>query len=307
LWAIDLNHGGAALLIGLLPRQDQPIAYLTGLAVHRASDTNRGEGKTDAYVIADQARVRRDLGVLRLGDETAVNLRTLTARRLDGVFDRTRAINWLRAQLLEAFPALERSLRLVNRDPLALLAGYRTPAAIRRIGPACLEAWLRKRKVHSPAALARTALEAARAQNSALPGETVAMAMVARLAQAVIALDQEFAELDALIEKGARRALVWRAGAQPAGHGRELRGGVPRRHRRPARGVRQRRRLAGLAPRPRDFGRISGNLHRPRRYHRGLLRSMYLSAMEGKGHKQTVLALARRRLNVRAVIRDGAF
>ena len=64
LWAVDLNHGGAALLIGLLLSHDQPIAYITGLAVHRASATYRGEGKTDAkdaFVIADQARMRRDL------------------------------------------------------------------------------------------------------------------------------------------------------------------------------------------------------------------------------------------------------
>ncbi len=81
---------------------------------------------------------------------------------------------------------------------------------------------------------------------------------------------------------------------------------------------------AGLAPAPRDSGRVSGNLRRPRRFHRGLLNAMYLSALsslkncpasktyyarkraEGKGHKQALLALARRRLNVLwAMIRDG--
>lgn len=34
--------------------------------------------------------------------------------------------------------------------------------------------------------------------------------------------------------------------------------------------------FAGLAPQPRDSGRVSGNLRRPRRYHRGLLRTMYV-------------------------------
>ncbi|MEV5283560.1 transposase, partial [Streptomyces sp. NPDC052811] len=82
---------------------------------------------------------------------------------------------------------------------------------------------------------------------------------------------------------------------------------------------------AGLAPAPRDSGRVSGNLRRPRRFHRGLLNAMYLSAFsslkscpaskayyqrkraEGKGHKQALLALARRRINVLwAMIRDGA-
>ncbi len=147
LWAVDLNHGGAAPLIGLLVSHDQPVAYLTGLAVHRAWATYKGgEGKTDAkdaFVIADQARVRRDMGMLRPGDEIAVDLRTLTTRRLDAVFDRTRQINRLRAQLLQIFPALERVLELTNRGPVRLLAGYQTPAAIRRAGASRIETWLK--------------------------------------------------------------------------------------------------------------------------------------------------------------------
>jgi hypothetical protein len=93
LWAVDINHGGAALLIGLLLSHQQPMVYITGLAVHQASTAYRGQGKTDekdAFVIADQARMRQDLGLLRPGDEIAVDLRTLTARRLDLVNDRTR-------------------------------------------------------------------------------------------------------------------------------------------------------------------------------------------------------------------------
>ena len=41
---------------------------------------------------------------------------------------------------------------------------------------------------------------------------------------------------------------------------------------------RSRCRDSGLAPVPRDSGRISGNLKRPRRYDRRLLRACYLSA-----------------------------
>ncbi|MCY0930592.1 transposase, partial [Streptomyces sp. H27-H1] len=82
--------------------------------------------------------------------------------------------------------------------------------------------------------------------------------------------------------------------------------------------------FAGVAPVPRDSGNVSGNLHRPRRYHRGLQRVFYTSALisirncdesrryyerkraEGKRHTQAVLALARRRVNVLwALIRDG--
>ncbi|EKX65275.1 IS110 family RNA-guided transposase [Streptomyces ipomoeae] len=331
LWAVDLNHGGAALLIGLLLGHSQPMVYITGLTVHRASASYRGEGKTDAkdaFVIAGQARMRRDLGLLRPGDEIAVDLRTLTTRRTDLVCDRTRQINRLRAQLLEIFPALERALDLTNKGPVLLLTGYQTPAAIRRAGVKRIEAWLKNRKVRGAAALAKAAVEAAEAQHTALPGEQLAAAMVVRLSKGVMALDEEIAELEALIEARFREhphaevivslpgmgKLMGAVFLAATGGDMDAFGSADR-----LAGY------AGLAPAPRDSGRVSGNLRRPRRFHRGLLNAMYLSALsslkscpaskayyqrkraEGKGHKQALLALARRRVNVLwAMIRDGA-
>jgi hypothetical protein len=64
IWATDLNHGGPALLIAILVAHGQNILYIPGRIVHNASRLYRGEGKTDAKdaaVIADQARMRRDL------------------------------------------------------------------------------------------------------------------------------------------------------------------------------------------------------------------------------------------------------
>ncbi|MER5363591.1 IS110 family transposase [Streptomyces sp. NPDC002785] len=331
LWAVDINHGGAALLIGLLLGHGQPMAYLTGLAVHQASAGYRGQGKTDAkdaFVIADQARMRNDLGLLRPGDEIAVDLRTLTGRRTDLVCDRTRQINRLRAQLLEFFPTLERTLALTNRGPVMLLTGYQTPAALRRSGAKRIETWLRNRKVKNPAAIAAAALEAAVSQQTSLPGEKLAAAMVARLAKGVITLDEEIAELDALIEARFREhphAEVIRSlpgmGALLGAEFIAATGGAMDAFGSPDRLAG----FAGLAPVPRDSGRVSGNMRRPRRYHRGLLRAFYLSSMasirtcpasrtyyqrkrdEGKGHKQAVLSLARRRANVLwAMLRDGA-
>jgi transposase len=81
--------------------------------------------------------------------------------------------------------------------------------------------------------------------------------------------------------------------------------------------------VAGLAPAPRDSGRISGNHHRPKRFNRRLMRTCYLAALsslknspasrafyerkraEGKSHKQALIALARRRINTLwAMLRD---
>ena len=45
-WAIDLNAGGAALLIALLIGAEQRLLYIPGRTVYHASGGYRGEGKT---------------------------------------------------------------------------------------------------------------------------------------------------------------------------------------------------------------------------------------------------------------------
>jgi transposase len=153
VWAVDVADGMAALLVNLLLNHGQKIVYIPGLAVDRASAGYRGMGKTDAkdaVVIADQARMRRDLQILEPSNDLSVELRVLTDRRADLVAERTRKINRLRAQLLGIFPALERALDLTNTGPLVLLSGYQTPAALRRAGHKRLEAWLTKRMSAAP-------------------------------------------------------------------------------------------------------------------------------------------------------------
>lgn len=137
-WAIDVNVGGGALLMTLLASHGQRLLYIPGRTVHHASRRYRGDGKTDAkdaYVIADQAWTLRDVQPLQEWDEIAVDLKILTARRYDLAADRTRAINWMRAQLLKHFPALERGFDYAaSKAALVLLTGYQTPAGLRRIG-----------------------------------------------------------------------------------------------------------------------------------------------------------------------------
>jgi transposase len=331
-WAIDLNGGGAALLICLLMAAEQRLLYIPGRTVYHASGSYRGEGKTDAKdaaIIADQARMRRDLQPLRAGDDIAVELHILTSRRTDLVADRTRAINRLRAQLLEYFPALERAFDYSNsKAGLILLTGYQTPDGLRRAGTTRLAAWLRKRKARNADAVATTALEAANAQHTVVPGQQLAAAMVARLAKEVMDLDTEIGQTDAMIEDRFRRHRHAEIILSMPGFGVTLgaeflaaTGGDMSTFD----SVDRLAGVAGLAPVPRDSGRINGNLKRPRRYDRRLLRASYLSAQiairtdpasrtyydrkrsEGKRHSQAVLALARRRLNVLwAMLRDHA-
>lgn len=329
-WGIDLADGGAALPIALLVNHDQPVHYISGRAIHRASESYRGEGKTDAKdaaVIADQIRIRRDLHPLRTGDETVTDLKILTGRRMNLVADRTRTVNRLRAQLTGIFPGLERALDLTNTGPLTLLTGYQTPAAIRRIGTRRLESWLRNRKVRNADLLAEAAVQAAERQHTSLPGEKLTAQMVHTLAKEVMTLNEQVAELDKLIETRFRDhhtfdvitsmpglGIILGAEFLAATGGDMTVFGTPDR-------------LAGfggVAPVPRDSGKISGNMRRPQRYNRRLQRIFYTSALfsirhceesrrfydrkraEGKRHTQAVLALARRRVNVLwALLRDG--
>ncbi|WP_181722747.1 IS110 family transposase [Nocardia gipuzkoensis] len=330
VWAIDLNTGGAALLITVLLGRGQRLLYIPGRTVYHAAAGYRGDGKSDAKdaaIIADQARMRRDLQPLRAGDDIAIELRILTAARTDLVCDRTRAINRLRASLLEYFPALERAFDYSkSRAALVLLTGHNTPDGLRALGATALEAWLRERKARNASAVAVTAMTAAEAQHTIVPGQQIGAAMVARLAKEVMRLDNEIGDTEALIEQRFRRhphaeIIVSMPGFGPllgaeflAATGGDLT--VFDRADRLA-GV------AGLAPVPKDSGRVSGNLKRPRRYDRRLLRASYLAALiaarfdpaskayyqrkraEGKRHTQAVLALARRRLNVLwAMLRD---
>jgi transposase len=329
-WAIDLADGGAALIIALLVSHGQRVLYIPGRTVNRASAGYRGEGKTDArdaVVIADQARMRRDLTPVNVPGEDLAELQLATARRTDLVRDRTRVVNRLRGLLTSLFPTLERALDLSNTGPLVLLTGYQTPAAIRRLGAGRLETWLRNRKVRGCAKLARLAVEAAERQHTSVAGEKATARMVRTLAREVMDLNEKIAEADKLIEAAFQaqphaEILTSMPGIGPLLGAEFLAatGGDMALFTTPDRLAT----YAGLAPAPRDSGKISGNRHRPTRYHRGLQRVFYLSAMssltscpdsrryydrkraEGKRHSQAVLALARRRVNVLwALLRDG--
>jgi transposase len=329
-WATDLNAGGAALLITLLVGHGQRLLYIPGRVVHHAAATYRGDGKTDAKdarIIADQARMRTDLQPVRGADQISVDLRMLTSRRTDLICDRVRAINRLRGTLLEYFPALERAFDYSkSKAALTLLSEYQTPDRLRRVGGTRLAAWLRKRGCRNSAAVATAAVDAAHQQSTTLPAEPIGSALVARLASEITAIDRDLVELDAQLtdrfrQHEAAEILLSLPGFGPvlaatflANIGGNLDGFDT---------VDRLAAVAGLAPVPYDSGRISGNLHRPRRFNRRLLRTCYLAALsslknspssrafydrkrgEGKTHKQALIALARRRINVTwAMLRD---
>lgn len=89
-WAVDLTCPAAALLLALIIGAGQQVVYVPGRVVARMTGAFAGEGKTDAKdakVIAETARLRRDLSEVGTPDELVVELSRLVAHRTDLMAD----------------------------------------------------------------------------------------------------------------------------------------------------------------------------------------------------------------------------
>ena len=331
VWTVDLTTAEAALLLAVLFSGGQTVRYLSGRAVNQAAASYRGEGKTDArdaHVIADQARMRRDLPVLGPGQDLVAELRLLVAQRADLVGDRTRTLNRLRQHLTAVCPALERVAEPASQGGwLVLLARYQRPAAIRRAGVRRLSGLLAAQGMRAGTAqqLAEAAVAAAKTQSLRLAGEEVAAELVAALAQQATDLGVRIATLDRQIaSRFGRHRLAKVIGSMPGFGfrlGAELLVAIGDLDQ-----IGSADRLAayaGLAPVANDSGKRTGRRRRPVRYNRALRRAMYLAALiaircdpaarayyqrkpaEGKRPIQATSCLARRRTNVLlALMRD---
>jgi transposase len=329
IWAVDQIDGGAALLLALLWERAQEVLHVPGVAVDRARDAHRGESKTDARdarLIADQARMRRDLSALEPGDELLTELAILTARRRDLVTDKTRAVNRLRGALLALFPGLERALDLNQKGALVLVSRYQTPEALRRSGRKRVEGHLRSKGVQGAAALAEKAVAAAKGQRVRPAAQGVAAVIVASLAAEVLALKERVAALDDEIGRrfcshplsgliASLPGMGTLLGAEFLAAAGDLSAFKSAGHLAA---------YAGLVPAANDSGKRVGNNRRMRGGNKTLKRVFYQSAFaslrttpaskafydrkrsEGKRHTQALIALARRRVNVLwAMLRDG--
>jgi transposase len=323
VWAVDQPGGSAALLLALLWERDQKVLYVPGLTVDRARDAYRGESKTDArdaHVIADQARMRPDLGELSAGEQEIAELQLLLAHRRDLITDQSRTIARLREALLSLFPALERTLDLNSKGPLTLLTHYQIPAQLRRAGHKRVATYLKNRGVKGSNKVAD------KAQSVTLPAQDVAASIVAELAKDVLGFKQRVESIDEEIgqrffARPEARILTSLPGMGPI-LGAEFLVVVG-----DIRAFESADRLAayaGLVPAARDSGKRVGKHRRMRGGNKTLKRVFYQSAFaslrsapesrafydrkraEGKRHTQALVALARRRVNVVwAMLRDG--
>ncbi|MEV0053255.1 IS110 family transposase [Saccharopolyspora shandongensis] len=334
VWAVDMTSGAAGLLITLLLATGQPLVYVPGRLVNRMAGAFAGEGKTDAKdarTIAETARLRGDLTPVTSPNGIVSDLQVLTARREDLMADWVRGVNRVRELLASIFPSLERAFDFSTRSALILLTGFQTPGGIRTAGADGVRSYLAEHQAHTRSipSIVDKSLAAAGEQTVVLPTETITAPLIARLARQLLELDREIKELDKqLTERFEEHPHAERItsvdgfgpilGAELlADTGGDLLATFGNPGRLAA--------YTGLAPVPRDSGRIQGNLHRPKRYHRGLRRVFYLAALssikrpnspsrafyqrkrsEGKLHTQALIALARRLVDVIwALLRDG--
>jgi transposase len=329
VWAVDIVGAPSALLLALLDQAGQSVRYASGRVVAAMSAAYAGEGKTDAkdaYVIAETARLRRDLTVIDQSTDLVRNLDLLTAHRADLIADRVRMINRLRDVMTSVFPSLEREFDYSScKGALVLLTGYPSPERLRKVGATRLAGWLRARRVRGYADIATRAVAAARSQQIVLSGQDIAASIITELATNVLALDERMKDLDtqiaATFDHHPEAQIIQSMpgfgpilGATLLVAAGDLRAFPSAGHLAAA---------AGLVPVPNDSGRRSGNLHKPHRYSRPLRHVFYLSAQTsmmregpnrdyylkkraaGRTHTQAVIALARRRVDVLwALLRD---
>lgn len=332
-WAVDLVSPMASLLLAVLLASGQDVAYVPGRMVAGLAGALGGEGKTDAKdarVIADIARMRRDLAPITATDELVVALARLTSHRADLMADWVRGVNRLRELLGSIFPAMEAAFDYSTRSALVLVTGFCTPAEVRQAGHDGLATYLREHGAWRKgiSAMAATAIQAAAAQTVTLPGEATTAALVKQAARKLLDLDREVKDTDKLITSRFRahpQAAVIESlpGMGPILGAEFLAatgGDAMAAFGRPARLAA----YAGLVPVPKDSGRVTGNWRRPRRYNRALRRVFYMAALsslkadgpsrtfyqrkraEHRIHTQALLALARRLVDVLwALLRDN--
>jgi transposase len=284
IWAVDIIGAPSALLLALLARAGQSVRYASGRVVAAMSAAYAGEGKTDAkdaYVIAETARLRRDLAIIDTDTDLVRNLAVLTGHRADLIADRVRMINRLRDLMTSVFPSLERAFDYSShKGALVLLTGYATPERIRRIGQTRLTGWLRTRNVRGSAEVAARAITAAKAQSVVLPGQELTASIIAELAGGILALDERVKALDAQIAETfaehPQAAIIQSMPGFGPFLGASLLVGAGDLRAFPSAG--HLAAAAGLVPVPNDSGRRTGNLHRPLRYSRPLRHVFYLSA-----------------------------
>lgn len=183
------------------------VAYLPGLAMRRIADLHVGEAKTDArdaYIIAEAARsLPHSLRSLKLAGAELAELAMLCGFDDDLAGQITQTNNRIRGLLTQIHPALERILgpRLDHPAVLDLLERYPSPAQLASLSEKQLSNRLVKLAPRMGKALAVEIIQALSEQSVVVPGTHAVTIVLPRLAQQLIALRRQRAEVTKEVER----------------------------------------------------------------------------------------------------------
>lgn len=296
-----------------------------------------GEDKddpVDARIMAEVARSSPKLiGLVEGRPEVLAQVRVLASARRDSVAERTRCYNRLHDMINQVCPPLEKvfsKYKLRNNLEIRLLERYGGPSGLRKAGKARCAKWaasIKYQRTHGPEKVGEI-FDAIAGQTVRLPAADAIERQIKRLAARVVALNVEIGDLEAEIEAlseqipevGVLRSIPGVGRVYGAVIAAEI-GGISR-----FGDSAHLAAYAGLAPVRRKSGtsvngkrkRIGGNrqlknaLVQSADRARGTeewARSYYDKKRgEGKKHRQALLALARRRVDlVYAMLSNGTY
>lgn len=200
---VDQKRNIGALVVSRARAAGNPVSYLPGIAMKKARDMFPVTAKTDAIDAEVIARTAAGMPwtLREVAEETpaAASLRMLAAQRDFAVGSRTRAVNRLRAVLLEADPAFESAVDPSSRWQLAVLAELGGPFGIRAAGLRRFRSVAERAGGARRAASDRLWAAAAASASSGRPELAAESELVRSLAARAAADSAEVARLDALI------------------------------------------------------------------------------------------------------------
>jgi transposase len=333
LVVVDQPASIGALPLAVARDAGRKVAYLPGLTMRRIADLYPGEGKTDtrdAAIIADAARTMpHTLRSIELDDETVAELHMIVGFDDDLAGEVTRVANRLRGLLTQIHPSLERvpGPRIKHPAVLWLLERFVSPKAIRKAGRRQLITILRPKAPRMAERLVEDIFTALDEQTVVVPGTDAAAVIVPKLAANLSALlDQRrqlASSIEELLEAHPLSKLLTSMPSIGVRTGTRILIDVGDGSAFPTAG--HLAAYAGLAPVTRRSGSSIRGESPSRRGNKYLKRAFFVSAFaaladpasrayyerkkaEGKRHKQALMCLARRRVDVLfAMLRDGTF
>lgn len=328
--AVDQPSDIGGLVVAVARDEGLSVSYLPGVAMRRLSELHKGQAKSDprdALVITQAARTLQHVLRPLAGDpDDADQLRLLCAFDEDLSKQVNEVSNRLRALLTRVNPSLERVLgpRLAHPAVLDLLHLYPSPDALHNAGREEIERCLRGRAPRIWKVIADDIEQALDEQTVTVPGALAAGAVIHGLVAQLSLLRTQKADIAIQIEWLAEGHPLYRLITTMPGVGvstasRIITEIVGRQFDSAA----QLASFAGVAPVTRRSGSSIRAQRRSYRGNRALKRVLVVSAFtalqhdpesrvyydrklrEGKHHRQALLALVRRRLNVLyAMLRD---